>query len=109
MRKKKLKICRICKRIIVAIVYPIIDSIGDTIELVLVCIIIAAFRFIITGKLIRYDIIETVIYLVILSTIVGAEMYLLKKNTIFDTLLLGMNKLFKLMFYTLSFFAICFM
>ena len=107
MKKKRRRrlLTRKKKRIISAFFYPLIQGIKDTIELVLICSILAMFRWILTGKAIftRAYSLQILFLMFALIAITASEMYVIREKSLFDFVVI---KLMKTLRFFLSVFSV---
>ena len=99
------------KRYIIEMLKPLEIGVIDTVELVLVCVIIAVFRFIITGKniFIKGYTIQAMFIIFALISLLIAEMNIVKKETTFDIIFIIFSKVLKAFLSLISIIIVCIM
>ena len=97
-RKKK------AKRVIRCIITPLVHGTYNTIELVLICLIISVFRLIFTGStiLFKQHFIPAMLLIFGLLSVLEAEVHIIKKESFYDLLFIATNKIIKVALYLVS-------
>ena len=108
-KNKRAILSRRRRRFIANLLKPIGTGITDTVELILICTIIAMFRFVITGKIVfsKGYILQAMFLIFSLISILGAEMDIVKRETKFDIVFIFFSKIIRAFLSIVSIFIVC--